>query len=177
MFLNPDFQVDEESEVKQTYIAQVFYNIYQDALNVRMFLRSRNWNALKKMVDKPVLNCHPTMVPLWIRDSENRDKFLPRIAEFWVPLILYQNVACCTTFYDIHVWKWVWKKIHLHIQGWVLTVVFENEAKDKSAIASCLMSLSWSLFRKGQNNWTLLLNVAQLTNVPRLKGLTFSALP
>ena len=177
MFLNPDFQVDEESEVKQTYIAQVFYNIYQDALNVRMFLRSRNWNALKKMVDKPVLNCHPTMVPLWIRDSENRDKFLPRITEFWVPLILYQNVACCTTFYDIHVWKWVWKKIHLHIQGWVLTVVFENEAKDKSAIASCLMSLSWSLFRKGQNNWTLLLNVAQLTNVPRLKGLTFSAFP
>ena len=155
----------------------LYNNIYQGALNVRMFLRSRNWKALKKMVDKPVLNCHPTIVPLWIRDSENQDKFLPRIAEFWVSLILYQNVACCTTFYDTHLWKWVWMKTHLHIQGWVTTVIFENEAKDKSAIAFCLMSLSWSLIRKGQNNWTLLLNLAQLTNVPHLKGLTFSALP
>ena len=68
-------------------------------------------------------------------------------------------------------------KTHLYIQGWVPTVVFENEAKDKSAIAFCLMSFSWSLFRKGQNSWTLLLNVAQLTNAPHLKGLTFSALP
>ena len=48
MFLNPDFQVDEESEVKQSYIAQVLYNIYQDAVNVRMFLRSRNWKTEKK---------------------------------------------------------------------------------------------------------------------------------
>ena len=54
---------------------------------------------------------------------------------------------------------------------------FENEAKDKSAIAFCVMSLSWCLFRKGQNNWTLLLNLAQLTNVPHLKGLIFSVLP
>ena len=45
MFLNPDFQVDEESEVRQTYIAQVFYNIYQNTLKVRMFLRSRIWKA------------------------------------------------------------------------------------------------------------------------------------
>ena len=37
MFLNPDFQVDEESEVKRTYTAPVFYNIYQDTLNLRMF--------------------------------------------------------------------------------------------------------------------------------------------
>ena len=37
MFLNPDFQVDEESEVNRTYTAQVFYNIYPDALNLRMF--------------------------------------------------------------------------------------------------------------------------------------------
>ena len=51
MFLNPDFQVDEESEVKQTYTAQVVYDIYQDTLNPRMFLRSRNWKALKKVVD------------------------------------------------------------------------------------------------------------------------------
>lgn len=47
MFLNPDFQVDEESEVKQSYIAQVLCNIYQDAVNVRMFLRSRNWKTEK----------------------------------------------------------------------------------------------------------------------------------
>ena len=51
MFLNPDFQVDEESEVKQSYIAQVLYNIYQDAVNVTMFLRCRNWKALKGTVD------------------------------------------------------------------------------------------------------------------------------
>ena len=51
MFLNPDFQVDEESEVKQSYISQVLYNIYQDAVNVTMFLRSRNWKALKRTVD------------------------------------------------------------------------------------------------------------------------------
>ena len=37
MFLNPDFQVDEESEVKGTYAAPVLYNIYQDTLNLRMF--------------------------------------------------------------------------------------------------------------------------------------------
>ena len=37
MVLNPDFQVDEESEVNRTYTAQVFYNIYPDALNLRMF--------------------------------------------------------------------------------------------------------------------------------------------
>ena len=112
------------------------------------------------------------MVPLWIRDSENQDKFLPRIVQFWVSLILYKNVACCTTFHGIRVWKWVWMKTHLHIEGWVPTVVFENEV-----IAFCLMSLSWSVFRKGQNNWALLLNLAQLTNVPHLKGLTFSASP
>ena len=51
MFLNPDFQVDEESEVKGTYAAPVLYNIYQDTLNLRMFLRSRNWKVVKRKVD------------------------------------------------------------------------------------------------------------------------------
>ena len=163
MFLNPDFQVDEESEVKQSCIAQVWCNIYQDALNVRMFLRPRNWKALRTiMAGAKLPSDYGTIMDNKLRKPRNISPKNSPILSFLNPLSkrgLLHNLSWHTcmkmsvnenssSYRRVSSTRGFWKLMRPKIYiGDILLL-------DVSFMGPRFYSV-----KKGQNNWTLLLNL------------------